>query len=78
MGSVGSTPLRSKRAEEFIRGQKVTDTIIENAAQIASEDSQPISDVHASEEYKREMIKVLVKHTVKEAMARAAAASDRG
>ena len=75
MGSVGSTPLRSAKAEEVLKGQKIGDQLIETAAQIVSEDSQPISDIHASEEYKREMIKVLVRRTVKEAMKRAMAAS---
>lgn len=75
MGSVGSTPMRSAKAEESLMGQKINDPVIEGAAQILSEDCQPISDIHASEEYKREMIKVLVRRTVKEAMKRAMAAS---
>jgi carbon-monoxide dehydrogenase medium subunit len=75
MGSVGSTPLRSIQAEEALKGQKIEDRLIGKAAQIASEDSQPISDIHASEEYKREMVKVLVKRGVEEAMTRAVAAS---
>lgn len=77
MGSVGSTPLRSTKAEEALKGQEVNDRLVEKAAQIASEDSQPVSDIHASEEYKREMVKVLVRRTVKEAMTRAVAASLR-
>jgi carbon-monoxide dehydrogenase medium subunit len=74
MGSVGSTPLRAKKAEERIRGQKVDDGIIEEAALISSEESQPTSDMNGSEAYKREIVKVLVRRTVKEAMARAMAA----
>jgi CO/xanthine dehydrogenase FAD-binding subunit len=77
MGSVGPTPIRAIRGEEALRGQKIDDRLIEKAAQIASEDSEPISDIHASEEYKKEMVKVLVKQTVQEAMARATAASHR-
>lgn len=77
MGSVGSTPLRSTKAEEVLRGQKIDDPLIEKAAQIASEDSQPISDIHASEVYKKEMVKVLVNRTVKGAMARAVAVPHR-
>jgi carbon-monoxide dehydrogenase medium subunit len=75
MGSVGPTPIRTTRAEDILRGQKVDDRLIDTAAQIASEDSQPIPDIHASEEYKKELVKVLVQHTVKEAMTRASAAA---
>ena len=71
LGAVGSTPMRAKRAEELVRGQKVDDRIVEKAAQVASEDSQPISDIHASEAYKREMVKVFVKRSVLEAISRA-------
>jgi len=74
LGAVGAFPLKSKRAEELIRGQKVDDAIIEEAAQMSSEDCRPIADIHASEEYKREMIKVLVRKTVKKAISRGKAA----
>jgi len=77
MGSVGPTPLRATKAEELLIGEKIDDRLIEKAAQIASEDSEPISDVHASEEYKRQIIEVLVKHTVKEAITRARVTSHR-
>ncbi len=71
MGSVGTTPMRSKRGEDLIRGQKIDDAIIEEAAEVSSEDSQPTSDMNGSEEYKREIVKVLVRRTVKEATRRA-------
>ncbi len=75
MGSVGTIPLRSAKAEEGLKGKKMSEPLIDAAAQILSEDCQPISDIHASEEYKREMIKVLFRRTLKESMKRAIAAS---
>lgn len=71
VSSVGPTPIRSKKVEDALRGQKIDDRTIEKAAQLAAEDSQPISDIHASEEYKKEMVKVLVRRTLKEAVLRA-------
>lgn len=71
MGSVGSTPLRSKRAEDLLKGQKFDNAIIDEAARISSEDAQPTTDINGSEEYKREIVKVLVRRTIKEAAARA-------
>jgi carbon-monoxide dehydrogenase medium subunit len=69
MGSVGSTPLRSKRAEDLLKGQTLTDTLTEEAARVSAEDAQPTSDINGSEEYKREIVHVLVRRTINEAAA---------
>jgi carbon-monoxide dehydrogenase medium subunit len=71
MGSVGPTPLRSKRAEDLFKGQPLTDTLTEEAARVSAEDAQPTSDINGSEEYKREIVHVLVRRTINEAAARA-------
>ena len=71
MGSVGPTPLRSKRGEDILRGQTMTDALIEEAARLSGEDAQPITDINGSEDYKREIIRVLVRRTIKEAATRA-------
>jgi carbon-monoxide dehydrogenase medium subunit len=71
MGSVGSTPLRSKRAEDLLKGQTLTDTLAEEAARVSAEDAQPTSDINGSEEYKREIVHVLLRRTINEAAARA-------
>ena len=73
MGSVGPTPLRSKRGEDLLKGQTLTDTLIEETARVSAEDAQPTTDINGSEEYKREIVDVLVRRTIKEAKARAAA-----
>jgi carbon-monoxide dehydrogenase medium subunit len=71
MGSVGPTPLRSKRGEDLFKGQTINDTLIEEAARLSAEDAQPTTDINGSEDYKRELIRVLVRRTIKEAAARA-------
>ena len=71
MGSVGPTVLRSKRAEDLLRGQSLTDTLIEEAALVSAQDAQPTTDINGSEAYKREIVHVLVRRTIKEAVARA-------
>jgi carbon-monoxide dehydrogenase medium subunit len=71
MGSVGPTPLRSGRAEDLLRGQTLTDTLIEDAARVSAEDAQPTTDINGSEAYKREIVHVLVRRTINEAAARA-------
>lgn len=70
MGSVNPFPSRAKRAEDVIRGQKITAELIGQAARAASEEIDPTADLNGSEEFKRDVAKVLVERTVKEAAAR--------
>lgn len=72
LGAVAPVPMRAQRAEEVLAGKEINDRLIEEAAQAASEEARPISDVHGSEEYRRELVRVLVTRVAKEAMERAA------
>ena len=71
LGAVASVPMQAKRAGKVLEGKEVTDELLEEAARVASEETSPVSDIHASEEYKRELVKVLVKQVAKEALERA-------
>lgn len=71
LGAVGTIPMRAKRSEGILKGKAIKDNLLEEAAQIACEEARPISDVQASEEYRRELVKVLVKRVGKEALERA-------
>jgi carbon-monoxide dehydrogenase medium subunit len=71
LGACAPTPMRAKRAEEVLRGKKISDNLFKEAGQIASLEAEPISDISASEEYRRELVKVLVARVGKEAFARA-------
>jgi carbon-monoxide dehydrogenase medium subunit len=71
LGNAAPKPMRAKRAEEVLRGKKVTDALLQEAGEIASTEGDPISDIHASAEYRQELIKVLVKRVGKEALSRA-------
>lgn len=71
LGAAASTPVRAKQAEAVLRGKKITDNLLREAGQIASTEAEPISDIYASEEYRRELVKVLVKRVSREALARA-------
>jgi len=71
LGSVAVAPMRAKKAEEILKGKKINDELLAEAGQIASEESSPTSDAEVSEEYKRELVKVLVKRVGGEALARA-------
>jgi carbon-monoxide dehydrogenase medium subunit len=71
LGSVAVAPMRAKKAEEVLKGKKISDDLLAEAGQIASEEASPTSDAEVSEEYKRELVKVLVKRVGSEALARA-------
>lgn len=71
LGACAPTPRRAKQAEEVLRGKKITDDLLKEAGKIASQEAEPISDISASEEYRQELVKVLVARVGKEALARA-------
>lgn len=71
LGAAAATPIRAKQAEEVLKGKKITDELLSEAGQIASTEAEPVSDIYASEEYRRELVKILVKRVGKEALARA-------
>jgi carbon-monoxide dehydrogenase medium subunit len=68
LGGVGSTPIRAKKAEEILKGKKVTDELLAEAGKAASEETSPVSGIEASAEYKRELAAVLVKRVGKQAL----------
>ncbi len=74
MGAVAPTPIRSRKAEEILKGQKVREAVIQKAAQIATEEARPISDVRSSAAYRKEMVFVLTKQAIEQALAQAKSA----
>jgi len=73
LGATAPIAMRAKKAEEVLRGKKVTDNLLKEAGEVASTEAQPISDIAASEEYRRELVRVLVPRMAKEALTRAKA-----
>ncbi len=71
LGAVSAVPMRAKEAEKVLVGKEISDALLVKAGQIASEETEPITDVLASEEYKRELVRVLVKRVAREALDRA-------
>jgi carbon-monoxide dehydrogenase medium subunit len=72
--AVCPTPVRAIEAENFMFGKMVDDKLIEEVALLAEKAACPISDVYGSAEYKREMVKVVTKQVVLEAIKQAMAA----
>jgi len=72
LGNAGVIPIRAKNAEQVLRGKKLGDKLLEEAGEAAAGEAEPVSDIHASEEYRRHLIKVLTKRMVKRAWEQAA------
>jgi carbon-monoxide dehydrogenase medium subunit len=68
LGAVAPTPIRAQKTEATIRGQRFSNKLMEKAAEIASAESSPIDDHRASAEYRREMVKVLTKRAINQAV----------
>lgn len=69
LGACGPTPLRARRAESILLGNRIDDTLIEEAAQKAAEEARPNPgiSVRASAWYRREMVKVWSRKALAEA-----------
>jgi aerobic carbon-monoxide dehydrogenase medium subunit len=70
LGAVAPTPLRALKAEAVLKGKNINDDLAAEAGRAASEEARPITDVRASKEYRREMVGVLTKRAILEALKR--------
>jgi carbon-monoxide dehydrogenase medium subunit len=71
LGCVGLTAIRAGDAEAALIGRKLTPKAIENAAEAAMAAADPQSDMRGSAEYKRALVRVLVKRAIHIAARRA-------
>jgi carbon-monoxide dehydrogenase medium subunit len=70
--NVGSTPLKATGAEDFLRGKTVDEANVQQAAQLAAQAAEPISDLRGPAEYKSAMVKELTKRALTRARERVA------
>lgn len=68
LGSVAPIPMRARKAEALLEGQPPTPDRIAAAASAAAAECNPIDDVRASGDYRRQMVGVLVARLVNEAV----------
>jgi CO/xanthine dehydrogenase FAD-binding subunit len=67
LGAVAPRPFRASDSEAVLAGETLTEEIIETAADLACKAVSPISDLRASAEYRKELVKVLTRRTLKRA-----------
>ena len=71
MGSVAPRPLISVEVPAILVGSEFSSELVEKAAEAASGETKPISDIRGSAKYRREMVKVLARRLLQEVFAAA-------
>jgi len=71
LGCVGLTPVVATEAAAALRGQAITPHAIERAAEAAMAAADPQPDMRGSADYKRVLVRVLVRRALLAALARA-------
>jgi aerobic carbon-monoxide dehydrogenase medium subunit len=71
LAGVGSTPIRAKKAEGVLKGKKITEALLAEAAEVAKTEINPVSGIEGSADYKRELAGTLLKRVGKVALERA-------
>ena len=73
MFGVGGTPGRVRKAEDSLRGTRLSQEALTEVAAIVSEELDPVSDIHASREYRKEVGGVMARRALEMTLQ-----SDRG
>jgi CO/xanthine dehydrogenase FAD-binding subunit len=64
LGGVAPVPFRASKAENVVRGVALDDAVIREAGEIASSEAEPMTDPHGSADYRRKMVKVLIRRAI--------------
>jgi carbon-monoxide dehydrogenase medium subunit len=72
LNSVAPTIVRAKKAEAVLRGRQTTEANLREMGEVAATEVDPMDDNRGSAEYKREMVRVLVRRAAQEALQRRA------
>jgi xanthine dehydrogenase FAD-binding subunit len=67
-GAVAPTPMRGRATEAAIEGKSLDEAAITTAAETASNEVSPITDVRASEWYRRHLVRVLTRELLSHAV----------
>ena len=68
LGGVTLQTMRARAAEEALKGQVLTDALIEKAAGVAADGGNVGSDLMFSADYKKKVLKTMVRRALKEAL----------
>lgn len=69
--AVAPTPVIAGKAAGHLTGKPPSDNLIREAARIARQEARPITDIRGTAEYRSELVEVLTRRALQEALARA-------
>ena len=69
--NVSAVPMRAKGAEAELVGKSISDAVIETAGKAAAAECDPSPDLRGGVDYKRDITRVMVKRSIRQAVARA-------
>jgi carbon-monoxide dehydrogenase medium subunit len=61
LGVAAPTPTRAVKAEALLKGKKLSDELLEEVANTASQEAQPRDTIRGEAWYRKDMVRVLVK-----------------
>ena len=68
MGCVGPTPMRLKRTEAILKGNRITEATLRQVAESVREEIQPIDDQRSTADYRRQVAGVILRRTIERAL----------
>ena len=71
LGAVAPTPILALKASEYLKNKEPSQVLFEKAASTAREETKPISDIRGSIWYRKELIQVLTRRSLNEALKQA-------
>ena len=69
--NVGLTPIKAEKAEAALRGQRLDERAIKEAARLAADAARPSADLRGPVEYKKDLVRVLTARALHRALERA-------
>ena len=68
LGAVAPTTIRAREAEAFLTGKRVQEDAVEEACRMAATETTPIDDFRASAGYRRDLVTVLTRRALRNAI----------
>jgi carbon-monoxide dehydrogenase medium subunit len=64
LGGVAAVPFRAKKAEAALKESVIDEQALRAAGELAAAEAEPMTDPHATADYRRKMIKVFVRRAI--------------
>ena len=64
LGGVSAVPMRATKAESLCNGAMLSPELMREAGEIAASEAEPMTDPHASADYRTKMVKLLVRRAM--------------